>query len=169
MSPLANLTWLTALLSAAFHPVGAQTIGDYSRSQRTVIEAAIARNAARVQAPPPVGSQPPVPSLPALPSLPSHPSTASVSGGGNPSPGTATIDPEPDPSLVVTGVIISSAQQLAEVEVDGAAYLLAAGQAVPGTGWRVEKVSADRVLLIDPRRRGHSAGQRNFSLVSLGR
>ena len=84
-------------------------------------------------------------------------------------PGAAPVDPDPEPAVVVTGVIISTAQQLAEVEVDGAAYLLAAGQGVPGTGWRVEKVSADRVLLVDPRRRGRSAGQRSFSLVSLGR
>jgi hypothetical protein len=36
---------------------------------------------------------------------------------------------------------------LAEIQVNGTAYLLGPAQAVPGTAWHVESIAVDRVVL----------------------
>lgn len=129
----------------------AQTIGDYSRSQRAVIEAAIARTAGR-----PAAAPSPVP-LPAM---------AAVSAPQHGAVMAAPAPVEMEAEVTVTGVIVAAGTQLAEVEVDGAPYMLSAGQDVPGTRWRVERIGAERVVLADPVRRGRS---RSFTLAAMGR
>lgn len=151
MSRLARLASLFTVMSGCCALSNAQTIADYSRSQRAIIEAAISRNAARSTAPP---------SQAALPAMPS------VSA---PQQGIVVAAPAPvesEAEVTVTGVIVAAGTQLAEVEVDGAPYMLAAGQDVPGTRWRVERIGAERVVLADPARRSRS---RSFTLAAMGR
>lgn len=130
-----------ALLLAAF-ATRAQTIGDYSRAQRLMLESAMSQSAARsagVSASSPVAAAP-VKSAPASPAprLAAAPAVAAL--------------PAPAPSVQVSGVFTSGASSLAEVVVNATAYLLQAGQCVPGTPWRVESVAVDRVVLA-----GHAA------------
>lgn len=115
----------------------AQTIADYSRAQRAVLESTMAQAAARSAGL--AASAPAVPALP-TPSAPAVPVPALL----------------PDPrafaqagaaSVQVSGVFASAAGAVAEIDVEGTPYLLAAGQAVPGSGWRVESVAVDRVVL----------------------
>jgi hypothetical protein len=141
-------------------PSHAQSIGDYSRTQRAAIESAIARS----------GVRPPV-------ELPSLPSPQGPTGGGasnpalpppSPPPITRPVEPVPE-DIAVTGVIISPAVVLTEVVVDGIPFLLSLGQRVPGTRWLVNRVDADRVILSEePRRRGAKPVSRTFLLASSG-
>ncbi len=55
--------------------------------------------------------------------------------------------PPLSPAVQVSGVFATSAGSLAEVVVDATAYLLRAGEGVPGTAWHVETVAIDRVVL----------------------
>ena len=55
--------------------------------------------------------------------------------------------PPAAPALQVSGVFASSQGVFAEVVVNATPYLLGAGQGVPGTGWQVESVAVDRVVL----------------------
>ena len=137
----------------------AQTIADYSRSQRGVIEAEIARNTAKAMnaaSPPPAA---PLPSTDASTrSLPSLPAAAR-----------ALVPPDPSndaPRLVVSGVFVSKAKAVAEVLVEGVSYMLAAGQDVPGTSWRVQSVAVDRVVLTgaSPKSRKGAVPTRVFNL-----
>lgn len=135
----------------------AQTIGDYSRAQRLLLESAMTQAAARsagASASTSVAAAPVAPSSPA--SLPS------------PAPRVA---PAALPSLAsgvqVSGVIASGASAVAEVVVNATAYLLQAGQVVPGTSWHVESVAVERVVL--SRRTGAAAtdgegGRKVFAL-----
>ena len=119
---------------AAMLPVAhGQTIGDYSRAQRALLESTMAQAAARA------AGQPGAASAPATP----------VAAGAVPAP-PARLRPAagmPSPTVRVSGVFTSLASAVAEVVVDGAPYLLVAGQGVPGTAWRVESVAADQVVL----------------------
>jgi type IV pilus biogenesis protein PilP len=78
--------------------------------------------------------------------------------------------PPPEPVLRVSGVFTSPQRAVAEVVVDGAVFLLAAGQAVPGTGWHVASITPERVTLArptEPRESGHPVpAQRTFQLAS---
>jgi len=133
----------------------AQTIADYSRVQRAALEAAMAQAAARAVAGP-GGNAASAPQLP-LPAAPPTSDAASRRGGG-------------EPGLRVGGVFASASRTLAEVAVDGNPYLLAEGQAVPGTAWRVESIAVDRVVLhhVTPAagESGHEM-RRVFALPSL--
>ena len=123
--------WLVAIaVGLSTHPASAQTIADYSRAQRALLENAMTQAAARsaglgASAPGVAASATVIASLPAprtpLPSL--------------------------APALRVSGVFASSAGAVAEVVVDATAYLLGPGQGVPGTPWHVESVTIDRVVL----------------------
>ena len=146
-----------ALAVLALGPVHAQTIADYSRVQRAALEAAMAQAAARAIAGPGGGAASAAqPTLPAAPPLPS--ADAALRRGGG------------EPGLRVGGVFASASRTLAEVAVDGNPYLLAEGQAVPGTAWRVETVAVDRVVLhqVAPAagETGHET-RRVFALPSL--
>lgn len=111
-----------------------QTIADYSRAQRELIEATISQASARsaalaASAPSAAASSAPSPSSPptvARGAAPAQPAGANVS---------------------VNGVFASPSRTVAEVVVDGFVWLLAVGQPVPGTPWRVQVVAADRVVL----------------------
>lgn len=138
-----------SLMCAASH---AQTIGDYSRAQRAMIESNIARHAARpggtgpVDLPvlPPAAASAPAQTLP--PALPSRPSSV-------------------EPQVTVTGVIVTSTKALAEVWVDGVSYMLSAGQPVPGAPWTVSTVAAHRVVLSGGR---GARGSRTILIASEG-
>jgi type IV pilus biogenesis protein PilP len=125
-----------AALAGLGSSVSAQTIADYSRSQRAVLEAEIAKNTAKAMA-----------SMPAAPPAIATPAP----GSGDKTPTPATRDPavlSDIPPWTVSGVFLSPSHSVAEVVVDGVAHLLSAGQAVPGTPWRVQSVAADRVVLV---------------------
>ena len=137
-SGLVSLSWMLLLGHSMSQ---AQTISDYSHAQRILLELTMSQAAARsaglgapipagaASAVAPVGSAPRVmpPSLPAL-----------------------------APGVQVSGVFASRASSMAEVVVDATAYLLQAGQGVPGTAWHVETIAVDRVVL--RRRAGVASG-----------
>jgi len=127
--PMSLACFLTGIAATA----GAQTIADYSRAQRALLENTMTQAAARLAgfgasapaamastAAPAVAPPAPVMRLPLLP---------------------------PAPAVQVSGVFVSSAGVVAEVVVNATTYLLGAGQGVPGTGWHVEALSIDRVVL----------------------
>ncbi len=110
---------------------GAQTIADYSRAQRTWLENAMAQAAARSAG---LGA--------------SAPAAAAASAPVAPPPAVARMPlPAWSPAVQVSGVFTLRGGAVAEVVVDTTAYLLGAGQGVPGTGWRVDTVAIDRVVL----------------------
>jgi type IV pilus biogenesis protein PilP len=117
------------LVLAAPFAVG-QTIADYSRAQRALLENTMTQAAARSAG---SGASAPVVSA-SMPSAPA-PSSPRV-----PLPAAA-------PGVQVSGVFASPSGAVAEVVVNTTAYLLGAGQGVPGTGWRVESIAVDRVVL----------------------
>jgi hypothetical protein len=110
---------------------GAQTIADYSRAQRMLLENTMAQAAARSAG---LGA-----------SAPAATASAAVVTPLLPAPRLPTGAPRPVPQ--VSGVFASADGVVAEVVVNATAYLLAAGQGVPGTAWQVESVAIDRVVL----------------------
>lgn len=113
----------------------AQTIADYSRAQRAVLESAMTQAAARsaglaAPASPASAASAPVAAVAAMPSMPPR-----------------VVLPSPVAAVHVNGVFSVEGAAVAEVLVNAAPYLLSAGQAVPGTSWRVESVSTDRVVI----------------------
>ena len=150
------------LMFAAFNgptQAHAQSIGDYSRAQRAVIESAIARSGVR----PPVE----LPSLP-TPASPGREGAAPLALPPLPPPAVKPAEP-PVPDIAVTGVIISPTAGLAEVLVDGTPFLVSRGQRVPGTRWLVSRVEADLVVLsAEPRPKGAKPATRTFLLSSSG-
>lgn len=151
----------TLILGAALAavPLQAQTIGEYSRAQRAQIEASISRQ---------------TPSVVPLPTL--APSTAGAvaavaapATGRSPAVGLPSTVPSLEPAvprLSVTGVIAFPDRRLAEVTYDGAAYLLGAGETVPGTTWTLKSVSASEVVMSMAGRRATS---RTFHIGTAGR
>jgi type IV pilus biogenesis protein PilP len=113
----------------------AQTIADYSRAQRALLESTMSQAAAR--------------SAGAAPSV-------SATGASAPSVAAATATlprraaPPPAPTLQVHGMFASRDGAVAEIVVNGTTYLLGAAQAVPGTAWQVESIATDRVVLARP-------------------
>jgi type IV pilus biogenesis protein PilP len=133
---------LSCVLALAATPaIDAQTIADYSRAQRLLLESTMAQAAARSAglgaSIPAVGAPSSVTPLPAL--QPARASLPQRPQGGAPLPVPAT--------LQVSGVFASSRGVVAEVVVNATPYLLGAGQGVPGTAWRVESVTVDGVVL----------------------
>jgi type IV pilus biogenesis protein PilP len=115
-------------LALAVSAAGAQTIADYSRAQRALLESTMVQAAAR--------SAGLAASAPASAALAPAPPPAS-----RPAPRPAA------PSVRVGGVFAHADGIVAEVIVDATAYLLGAGQGVPGTTWQVESIDVDRVVL----------------------
>jgi type IV pilus biogenesis protein PilP len=111
-------------------PARGQTIADYSRAQRMLLETAMTQAAARSAS---LGA--------------SAPAVAASTASSTPSPAARVPMPSVLPALQVSGVFASNAGAVAEVVVDATAYLLTAGQGVPGTPWHVESVAIDRVVL----------------------
>ena len=125
----ATLLALSALVWLG-RPAGAQTIGDYSRAQRAVLENTMIQAAARSAG---LGA--------------SAPAMAASSMAGPPLLVPRGNLPALGPAMQVSGVFASSVDSVAEVVVNATAYLLGVGQGVPGTSWRVESVAIDRVVL----------------------
>ena len=140
MSPLARgrvaLAGVCLALSATIAP--AQTIADYSRMQRDAIDKAMAVSASRPD------SRGLARSVPASASMTERSQRAAI------------------PSIGVSGVFSSASRAVAEVVVDGRAWMLSAGEAVPGTRWRVDVVAADRVVL-----EGGRGVRRTFALAPV--
>jgi hypothetical protein len=143
------LACLLALATAT--PVDAQTIADYSRAQRLLLESAMAQAAARsagLGASTPASGTPAPASATGLPALPARTSPPSMSR--------AVALPSAPAALQVSGVFVSSQGVLAEVVIDATPHLLGPGQGVPGTAWHVESIAVDEVVLA--RRGGVAAG-----------
>jgi len=122
-----------AILAGAFAvPAASQSIADYSHAQRALLEASMAQAAARMAA---LGASNPGPDA----------------SGATASPPPAVMPTRaaevPETPIRVDGVFDVGERRLAEVTVDGHPYLLAPGQAVPGTGWHVAEIAVDRVTL----------------------
>jgi hypothetical protein len=154
-----GVAWVLALSSPE---LGAQTIADYSRAQRAMLEAAMTQAAARSAGP---GAPAAAASVPiAAATNPPAAAQAAIASRMAPPP------PPPSPAVQVSGVFATSAGSLAEVVVDATAYLLCAGEGVPGTAWHVETVAVDRVVLS---RQGRGAAadaegsRRTFALPAL--
>lgn len=154
----------TCLLALSVPEVDAQTIADYSRAQRAMLEAAMTQAAARsaglgASAPGPVASAPMA--VATNPPVVAQAATASRM---------ASLSSPPSSAVQVSGVFATSAGSLAEVVVDATSYLLRAGEGVPGTDWRVDAVAIDRVVLS---RQGRGAvadaqgSRRTFALPAL--
>lgn len=130
---------------------GAQTLSEYSRAQRAVLEAEMARNVAKALSP---SGTPGAPAAGAPPS-----------GGapmpGHPMPSQAMFPPASPPPLMapaskeilVTGVIALAHRSMAELSYLGETYLLLPGDPLPGTGWVVASIDASRVVLKSGRSR----------------
>jgi type IV pilus biogenesis protein PilP len=131
----ASSGWFMAALLALLPPsVGAQTIADYSRAQRALLETTMAQAAAR--------------SAGMGPSAPGPATASSVAASPSmPAPHAPSPPPAPVPAVQVSGVFASSDGAIAEIVVNATPYLLGAGQGVPGTAWHVESIAIDRVVL----------------------
>jgi hypothetical protein len=112
---------------------GAQTIADYSRAQRALLESTMSQAAAR--------------SAGMAASAPAVVASTSVAALA---PVPRMTMPAPVPAVQVSGVFASRAGAVAEVVVNATAYLLGVGQGVPGTAWHVETIAIDRVVLGRP-------------------
>ena len=133
-------TWAVTCVLALFAPgVEAQTIADYSRAQRAMLETAMAQAAARSAS---LGA-----SAPAFPSSAPMAAPATSLLAAPVAAASRMTSPPPSPTVQVSGVFATSAGSLAEVVVDATAYLLRSGEGVPGTAWRVETIAIDRVVL----------------------
>jgi len=144
---------VSCVLMLALPPAGAQTIADYSRAQSAWLESTMSQAAARSAA---LGASAPAPIA-----------TASLPPSA-PAPRLAL--PAATPAIQVSGVFASAAGAVAEVLVNATAYLLAVGQGVPGTTWRVETIAIDKVVLA--RRSGPvpsdgAGASKSFSLPAL--
>jgi len=155
--------WVMAGILALFASwTEAQTIADYSRAQRAMLETAMTQAAARSAG---LGASAVAPSGSAPMAAVAMPPVAT----------TTAVAPRvalslPSPAVQVSGVFATSAASLAEVVVDATAYLLRAGEGVPGTAWHVESVTVDRVVL-SRQGRGTAAdaeaSRRTFALPAL--
>jgi type IV pilus biogenesis protein PilP len=131
---------LPALCALVLASAGApaQTIADYSRAQRALLESAMSQAAARSSG---LGASTPAPAV--------SPVGATVRPTRTPMP-----MPMPlaslAPAVQVTGIFAASGGTVAEVMVNATPYLLGPGQGVPGTAWHVESIALDRVVLGRP-------------------
>ena len=133
--PSARLRGFSAGLLALLSPwAAAQTIADYSRAQRAVLENTMTQAAARSAG---VGASAASPGPAAAASVAAPPSM--------PAPHAAL--PPMAPAVQVSGVFASRDGEIAEIVVNATPYLLGAGQGVPGTAWHVESIAIDRVVL----------------------
>jgi type IV pilus biogenesis protein PilP len=121
---------MSCVLALVVPLVGAQTIADYSRAQSALLESTMSQAAARS-----AGLTAPVPAVAA----------ASSVAASAPTPRMAM--PAMAPAVLVSGVFASRSGAVAEVVVNATAYLLGAGQGIPGTAWHVETIAIDRVVL----------------------
>ena len=132
--PRVGACWFSlSLVAPTVYP---QTIADYSRAQRAMLENTMTQAAAR-SAGLGASAQAPGTAPAATASVVVAPALIAPRGAVPPAA----------PAVQVSGVFASSSGAIAEVVVNATAYLLGAGQGVPGTAWRVEAVAVDRVVL----------------------
>ena len=134
-SASASASAVCCVLALATPFAGAQTIADYSRVQRALLESAMTLAAARsagvvVAAPASAASVPASAPTTSAPRLTSPPALPAV------------------PAVQVSGVFAARGGAVAEVVVNATAYVLGVGQGVPGTAWHVETIAVDRVVLV---------------------
>jgi hypothetical protein len=133
MSPLANGFASAFALGCVLLPLAgarAQTIGDYSRAQRALLETTMSQAAARSAWP--GASAPAIVASAPLHAVPSPSRLPMVSFA---------------PTVQVSGMFAARGSAVAEILVNATAYLLGTGQGVPGTSWQVESIAVDRVVL----------------------
>jgi type IV pilus biogenesis protein PilP len=128
--------FIACRLTVAAPQAQAQTIADYSRAQRAWLESTMSQAAAHSAG---LGA-----------SAPTAPPPVGMTAAGASAPRRSTAPALP--ALQVSGVFATAGGAVVEVMVNATVYLLGAGQAVPGTPWRVESVAVDKVVL------GHAAG-----------
>jgi hypothetical protein len=147
-------------------PVSAQTIGQYSKAQKTLLEAEAARNTAKAFEAVNGGANPgktsagPLPSSTTVP-LPSiEPSAPAPSRLAAATPlASRPAPPQRPQEIKVAGVFISKRKTVAEVIVGEQAHLLIQGQDVPKTKWRVQAISGHQVILQSQPGSGRAAQQ----------
>lgn len=129
--PVSSAAPLACALALVVPLASAQTIADYSRAQRALLESAMAQASARS----------------AGAGAPGSAVAASVAASSPPvlAPRIARVSSMP--TVQVSGVFVARDGALVEVVVNATAYLLGVGQGVPGTAWHVEGVTVDRVVL----------------------
>lgn len=141
MSRLSSATWaLVVSMGACALPAGAQTqarratLGDFIASQRVALEAEVNKidqEAARsrmLSAPPPVVDKPLA-----------EKSTRALE---------FFVPPEPKPTLL--GIMGVGDRRVAEIGYNGRTMLLASGQTVSGSQWRVAELARSSVTLQRP-------------------
>lgn len=128
MSQAIKLIALGLVLCGAGIGCQAQSIQDYSRSQRAVLESDMARNASKA-----LGGQPPAP----------MPSVVVQANQRQP----MLPPPARDRGIIVTGVIELATRAMVELETGGETHLLLKGDQVPGTPWMVASIDQKEVVL----------------------
>jgi type IV pilus biogenesis protein PilP len=138
-------SWLPLLcmgLALAFS-AQAQTIGDYSRSQRALLESEIAKNTAKalinVESASPFHLTPGTTASQQVALLPPLPGAVNSA--------IKSTDTEPVPEIAVKGIMILSKRSMVELSVKGDTVLVLAGNKVPGTSWVVANIRQDQVIL----------------------
>ncbi len=124
--------WMSCVLVLVAPPAAAQTIADYSRAQRALLESTMSQAAARSAG---LGASAPATMAPTAPAAAAPASAPRLAM------------PAMAPVVQVSGVFASRGEAVAEVVVNATAYLLGVGQAVPGTTWHVQAIAIDRVVL----------------------
>ncbi len=122
---------LACVLALCASSAGAQTIADYSRAQRSMLESVMSQAAARSAG---LGA--------------SAPAAVASMAVAAPLPPSRTPMPPTAPAVQVSGVFAARDGVIAEVVVNATAYLLETGQGVPGTVWHVESIAPERVVLV---------------------
>ncbi len=123
-------TLASCTLALTASAAAAQTIADYSRAQRAMLESTMSQAAAR--------------SAGLAASAPAVAASAIVA---TPMPALRMAVPVMSPAIQVSGIFSAHEGAVAEVVVNATAYLLGVGQGVPGTPWHVETIAVDRVVL----------------------
>jgi hypothetical protein len=143
-----------ALLAWGCSVAQAQSIGDYSRAQRAVLESEMAKNIAKA-----MGASTSTPGTAVLPAMAPRPlmgapvATTALPGMA-PMPAATSMEamPEvrsatPQNEIAISGVIVLASRAMAELQTGRDTFLLFVGDKVPGTPWVVQSIKADHVVL----------------------
>jgi hypothetical protein len=143
-----------AFLAWGFSLAQAQSIGDYSRAQRAVLESEMAKNIAKA-----MGASASTPGTAVLPAMALRPlmggpaATTALSGMA-PMPAVPPMEAmpaarsaAPSDEIAISGVIVLASRAMAELQTGGNTFLLFVGDKVPGTPWVVQSIKADQVVL----------------------
>jgi hypothetical protein len=134
-----NKPSVLAALSAMTLCAHGQSIADYSRAQRELLEISTVQAVARA-----IG---PTVTPASEAATTSRPAPSPV---GNTPPGTNANKPVPmqdDPDIRLNGVVATANHCIAEMSINGVAYLLLEGSTLPATNWMVRSVSENGVVI----------------------